>query len=165
MNLKPITPILSVSAQIQPQEVAALAAAGFKAIICNRPDGEGADQPSFAEIKAAAQAEGLQAACLPIVSGKVDDADAQTFGALVDSLPKPILAYCRSGTRSATLWSLAEFGHGGKILPSFPSWLIDGTKPSHLAWLLKEQMLPPIYWKAMLRGREWMAKPQTVTAS
>lgn len=59
---------------------------------------------------------------------------------------------------------LAEFGYGGKLLPSFPSWLIDGTKPSNLAWLLKEQMLPPIYWKAMLRGREWMAKPQPVSA-
>ena len=55
---------------------------------------------------------------------------------------------------------LAEFGYGGKLLPSFPSWLIDGTKPSHLAWLLKERMLPPIYWMAMLRGREWMAKPE-----
>jgi sulfide:quinone oxidoreductase len=60
---------------------------------------------------------------------------------------------------------LAEFGYGGKLLPSFPGWLIDGTKPSHLAWLLKEQMLPPIYWKAMLRGREWMARPQPVTAA
>ena len=60
---------------------------------------------------------------------------------------------------------LAEFGYGGKLLPSFPKWIIDGTKPSHLAWLLKEQMLPPIYWKAMLRGREWMAKPQPVTVT
>jgi hypothetical protein len=55
---------------------------------------------------------------------------------------------------------LAEFGYGGKLLPSFPTWLIDGTQPSHLAWLLKERMLPPIYWQAMLRGRGWMAKPQ-----
>jgi sulfide:quinone oxidoreductase len=55
---------------------------------------------------------------------------------------------------------LAEFGYGGKLLPSFPHWLIDGTQPSHLAWLLKERMLPPIYWMAMLRGREWLAKPQ-----
>jgi sulfide:quinone oxidoreductase len=57
---------------------------------------------------------------------------------------------------------LAEFGYGGKLLPSFPGWLIDGTQPSHLAWLLKEKMLPPIYWKAMLRGKEWMAKPELV---
>jgi sulfide:quinone oxidoreductase len=60
---------------------------------------------------------------------------------------------------------LAEFGYGGKLLPSFPGWMIDGTQPSKLAWMLKEQILPPIYWKAMLRGREWMAKPQPVTAS
>ena len=56
---------------------------------------------------------------------------------------------------------LAEFGYGGKLLPTFPSWLIDGTRPSRLAWLLKERMLPPIYWKAMLKGHEWLAKPRT----
>ncbi|MEO1250157.1 MAG: NAD(FAD)-dependent dehydrogenase, partial [Pseudomonadota bacterium] len=60
---------------------------------------------------------------------------------------------------------LAEFGYGGKLLPSFPGWLIDGQKPSRLAWLLKERALPPIYWKAMLRGREWLAKPEKVTVS
>jgi sulfide:quinone oxidoreductase len=59
---------------------------------------------------------------------------------------------------------LAEFGYGGALLPSFPKWLIDGTQPTRLAWLLKEQILPPVYWKAMLRGREWMAKPETVSA-
>ena len=51
-------------------------------------------------------------------------------------------------------------GYGGKLLPSFPSWLIHGTKPNHIAWLLKERLLPLIYWNAMLRGREWMAKPK-----
>ena len=60
---------------------------------------------------------------------------------------------------------LAEFGYGGKLLPSFPKWLIDGQKPSRLAWLLKERLLPPVYWRAMLRGREWLAKPEKVTAS
>lgn len=56
---------------------------------------------------------------------------------------------------------LAEFGYGGKLLPSFPKWIIDGTKPSRAAWFLKEKMLPPIYWKAMLKGREYMAHPDT----
>ena len=55
---------------------------------------------------------------------------------------------------------LAEFGYGGKVLNSFPSWLIDGTKPSRLAWYLKEKILPPLYWKAMLRGKEWLTKPE-----
>ena len=54
---------------------------------------------------------------------------------------------------------LAEFGYGGKLAPSFPAWLIDGTKPSRLAWLLKERILPPLYWEGMLKGREWLARP------
>jgi sulfide:quinone oxidoreductase len=60
---------------------------------------------------------------------------------------------------------LAEFGYGGKLLPSFPGFLIDGTKPSRLAWFLKETMLPPIYWRGMLRGREWLAKPEKIAAT
>jgi sulfide:quinone oxidoreductase len=59
---------------------------------------------------------------------------------------------------------LAEFGYGGTLKPSFPKWLIDGTKPTRAAWFLKETVLPPFYWKAMLRGREWMVKPEKVTA-
>jgi sulfide:quinone oxidoreductase len=60
---------------------------------------------------------------------------------------------------------LAEFGYGGVLLPTFPTWMIDGTKPTRAAWILKEQILPPVYWKAMLRGKEWMAKPEKVSAS
>lgn len=54
---------------------------------------------------------------------------------------------------------LAEFGYGGKLLPSFPKWLIDGQYPSVLAWVLKAQGLPWLYWNAMLKGREWLVKP------
>jgi sulfide:quinone oxidoreductase len=53
----------------------------------------------------------------------------------------------------------AEFGYGGKLLPTFPKWLIDGTRPQRLPWLLKERILPPVYWKAMLKGREWFVRP------
>ena len=59
---------------------------------------------------------------------------------------------------------LAEFGYGGALLPTFPTWIIDGTKPSRMAWLLKEQILPPVYWRAMLRGKEWLAKPEKIAA-
>lgn len=54
---------------------------------------------------------------------------------------------------------LAEFGYAGKLLPTFPQFIIDGAKPSRLAWLLKEKLLPFIYWYGMLKGREWLAKP------
>ncbi len=60
---------------------------------------------------------------------------------------------------------LAEFGYGGKLPPSFPKAVIDDTKPSHAAWLLKEKALPFIYWNAMLRGREWLASPKFMTAA
>jgi sulfide:quinone oxidoreductase len=55
---------------------------------------------------------------------------------------------------------LAEFGYGGVLQPSFPKFLLDGTKATRLAWILKAQMLPWIYWNAMLKGREWMATPE-----
>lgn len=60
---------------------------------------------------------------------------------------------------------LAEFGYGGKLLPSFPNWLIDGTRPSRLSWLLKDTILPPIYWYGMLKGHEWMVKPHKIGAA
>ena len=55
---------------------------------------------------------------------------------------------------------LAEFGYGGKLLPSFPKWLLNGEQPTRLAWLLKEQILPPMYWDGMLKGHEWLVKPK-----
>ncbi len=57
---------------------------------------------------------------------------------------------------------LAEFGYGGKLMPTFPNWINDGTKPTRLAWLLKARMLPAIYWHAMLQGREWFAQPEAL---
>ncbi|MEZ5931721.1 MAG: TIGR01244 family sulfur transferase [Alphaproteobacteria bacterium] len=108
MEAKRVTETLSVSPQITAADLAALKAAGFRSIICNRPDGEGADQPTFEEIEAAAREQGLEARYQPVVSGKVRDEDALAFGDLMENLPKPVLAFCRTGTRSATLWALAE---------------------------------------------------------
>ena len=55
---------------------------------------------------------------------------------------------------------LAEFGYGGTLLPSFPKWLLDGTRPTRLAWFLKQRVLPALYWRGMLKGREWLAAPK-----
>jgi sulfide:quinone oxidoreductase len=54
---------------------------------------------------------------------------------------------------------LAEFLYGGKVAPTLPLWLINGKRPSRIAWFLKASMLPWIYWNAMLKGREWLVKP------
>jgi len=69
--------------------------------------------------------------------------------------------FCQAGEDGfgLVLVAFAEFGYGGKLLPTFPKWLLDGSHPSRLAWLLKERILPPIYWQGMLKGREWLAAP------
>lgn len=108
MQFNKVTDALSVSPQISAGDVAVIREAGYRAIICNRPDGEGADQPTFDEIEAATKAAGLEARYLPITSGIVQDGDADAFGQALMELPGPVLAYCRTGTRSATLWSLSQ---------------------------------------------------------
>lgn len=60
---------------------------------------------------------------------------------------------------------LAEFGYDGKLLPSFPKWVIDGTRPRRLSWLLKSEALPWIYWNGMLKGHEWLVTPQIKRAA
>ena len=76
---------------------------------------------------------------------------------------EPIVAYDGYGSCPLTVERgkivLAEFGYGGKLLPSFPKWLLDGTQPTRAAWYLKDRLLPPIYWHFMLKGREYLAKP------
>ena len=108
MDAQALTAGLSVSPQIMPEDIQGVKDQGFRSIICNRPDGEGSDQASFFEIAAAAKRLGLEARYIPIVAGKVQDIDAQAFEEAVNELPGPTLAYCRTGTRSATLWSLAK---------------------------------------------------------
>jgi sulfide:quinone oxidoreductase len=110
MKIQHLAPGLSVSEQILPGQLTELKAAGFRAIICNRPDGEGNDQPLFAEIERAAQASGIDAHYLPAESGKVTYEQGIAFGQLLAALPKPVLAYCRTGMRSTTMWALSQAG-------------------------------------------------------
>ncbi|MBU7439712.1 bifunctional protein tyrosine phosphatase family protein/NAD(P)/FAD-dependent oxidoreductase [Paraburkholderia fungorum] len=108
MDIKQLTAELAVSHQIAASDLHAIKAAGFRAVVCNRPDGEGSDQPNFSEIEAAAREQGIETYYLPIESGKVGDGEAAQFGELMQALPKPVLAYCRTGMRAATLWALSE---------------------------------------------------------
>jgi sulfide:quinone oxidoreductase len=108
MPIQSLSPNFAVSPQIAPDELAAIAAAGFKSVICNRPDGEDPGQPSFDTVAQAAAKVGLQARHLPVVSGQFGQAEAAATAQLLRQLPQPILAYCRSGARSTNLWQLAQ---------------------------------------------------------
>ena len=107
-DVRRVTDEVSVAPQISVADVAEIAAAGFRSIVCKRPDGESGDQVAFAEIEAAAKEAGLEIVWQPVISAAMTDLDAVRFGEIVDDLPKPVLAYCRSGTRCAALWSLSQ---------------------------------------------------------
>jgi len=106
-----VTERLSVSPQLAPGDMAAAAAQGFVRVICNRPDAEGPGQPTGAEMKAAAQAAGLDFVHIPF-AGMPDAATADAVFAAVAEAPGPVLAYCRSGTRSVTAWALGSLRAG-----------------------------------------------------
>jgi sulfide:quinone oxidoreductase len=97
-------PNFSTTGQISPQDLTEIAEAGFRSIICNRPDGEGgAAQPISGELSALSEAMRMRFAYLPIAGSQVSDAQATAFGELLSSLPGPVLAYCRTGNRSTAL--------------------------------------------------------------
>ena len=110
MEIKKIDDEISVTSQIVSSDLSTIAAAGFETIICNRPDGEGEDQQAFAEIEAAAEAVGISIIYQPVQSGNVTDEDSVQFGKLLNNAAKPVLAYCRTGTRCTILWSLSRSG-------------------------------------------------------
>ncbi|EAQ26132.1 MULTISPECIES: TIGR01244 family sulfur transferase [unclassified Roseovarius] len=109
MDLRPITQDFTVSPQIDCADVPAIVEAGFRSILCNRPDGEDFGQTCYDEVAATAKAAGLEVRAVPIVSGQMTDADLNAFRAAIEDLPKPILAYCRTGTRCTMLWSMTKF--------------------------------------------------------
>lgn len=102
-----LTPAFGVAGQLQADDLAALAAQGWRSLVCNRPDGEAAEQPASAELARVAAAHGLAWCYLPVVSGQWRDVDVAAFAAALRTLPPPLLAFCRSGTRSIHLWALA----------------------------------------------------------
>lgn len=99
----------ATTAQISPEGLPHIAAAGYRSVICNRPDGEGGpNQPSSQAIQEAAAKVGLSFAYLPVEPGRVTPAHAQAFAQLLQTLPKPVLAYCRTGNRSAGLYRMTS---------------------------------------------------------
>jgi uncharacterized protein (TIGR01244 family) len=104
LPLRPVTADICVAPQLTPQAMAQVAALGFRSVVNNRPDFEhGPDQPSSAQMQAAAEAAGLQYRHLPVDGGYQSPEDIAQFARLLSELPRPLLAFCRSGARSANL--------------------------------------------------------------
>ena len=116
MQIHPLTDRLSVAAQIDAGDLTAVAAAGFRSVINNRPDDEGPDQPANAALEAAAEQAGLHWRYMPVVSGQFTEDQVRSFAGALNELPAPVLAFCRSGTRCSALWALQAEGSVDSIL-------------------------------------------------
>ena len=108
MNLNHLSPTFATAPQLQPADIGRLAAAGFKGIINNRPDTEEQGQPRSDEIEAEAKRHGLVYRHIPVVPGQATDADARALAAALSEADGPVVAFCRTGNRSASLWMAAH---------------------------------------------------------
>lgn len=99
---------LSVSPQIQPGELEEIRRQGFRMVINNRPDGEEEGQPTSAELRAAANRLGLGYRHIPVAPGGLSAQEASAFSAALREAGGPVLAFCRTGTRSTKLWQAAQ---------------------------------------------------------
>lgn len=106
--ITPITPIFHVSPQLDPREVAAIAAAGYRTLVCMRPDGEAFGQPAWAAVEAEAKKHGLQTHYIPAQSGAVTPAQAAQLKQVLAQAPGKVLAYCASGNRCALAYQMAR---------------------------------------------------------
>ena len=104
MRIVSLTDHVAVSQQILPEDIAEIAAAGFKVLINNRPDGEEVGQPSEADIAAAAELAGIEYHHIPVTAMNFPGAGIETMRTLFNNPERPVLAFCRSGTRCANLW-------------------------------------------------------------
>lgn len=108
MKLAVLTPNVTVLGQPSVDEIAELAERGYRSIISNRPENETEDQPNWLDLKAAAAAQGMDAVQIPVVMGQISDEQVDAFREALGRLPKPIAVFCRSGTRAALMWALAN---------------------------------------------------------
>jgi len=108
MNIKRLTKALSVSEQISHRDMSKIAEMGFKTIINNRPDREIPFQPRAKTLAAHAKKAGIEYLDLPVISGQITPENVEDFATLYAQAHRPILAFCRTGTRSANLWARAN---------------------------------------------------------
>lgn len=113
LSITKLSDSFSTCPQISSADIAEIAALGYKTIINNRPDGEGgAEQPTSAQIKAAAEKAGLNYLYIPVIPGNFTEEIVNQCGTFLANAPQPVLAFCRSGTRAGNLYQLVKTRFG-----------------------------------------------------
>ena len=110
MDIRPLTESYAVSPQIAPEDMGAIVAAGYKTVICNRPDGEIPPELHAAQMREAAEAAGLQFVLNPVIGGAISMENVTAQGEAQAQDAGPVLAYCASGNRSSIVWALSQAG-------------------------------------------------------
>lgn len=110
-DIRPVTADFATAPQLRPEDMGEVAARGFKRVVNNRPDGEAPGQPSAADMEAAARAAGLDYVANPF-AGPPSPARVQAQAEALSGAGGPVLAFCRTGTRSITAWALAQAQSG-----------------------------------------------------
>jgi len=111
-ELIPLAPGLSVAGRLDRADIDALARVGVRTIINNRPDDEEPGQLPAAEAQQFAEAQGIAYHHIPITAASLTRADVDVFAGILDTAPQPVVAHCRSGTRSTLLWALTRLCAG-----------------------------------------------------
>jgi uncharacterized protein (TIGR01244 family) len=115
-ELASLAPGLSVTGRLDAADIEALAGAGVRTIINNRPDGEDRGQLPAADARRIAEANGIAYYHIPITAATLSRADVDAFAAVLRDTPAPVVAHCRSGTRSTLLWALVRMREGADPL-------------------------------------------------
>lgn len=110
MDIRPLSETFAVSPQIAPEDLAAIKAAGFTTIVCNRPDAEIPPEVHAEAIRQAAEAEGMRFVMNPLSHGALTMEHIETQGRALAESDGPVFAYCASGNRSSILWALSQAG-------------------------------------------------------
>lgn len=110
MDIRHLSPDYAVSPQIEPGDVAAVKAAGFTTVICNRPDAEIPPEVRADAVRAAVEGAGLTFVFNPVIGGQLTEDNVAAQAAAIDAATGPVFAYCASGNRSSIVWALSQAG-------------------------------------------------------
>lgn len=110
MDIRPLTDGYAVSPQIAPEDLPAIVEAGFRTVICNRPDGEIPPELQADALRQATEAAGLRFVLNPVIGGAISPDNVTAQGDAISGSDGPVLAYCASGNRSSIVWALSQAG-------------------------------------------------------
>ena len=111
-SLAELTPGISAAGSLDREDIEALARQGVRTIVNNRPDGEDPGQLPAAEARRIAESHGIAYHHIPFTMPSLSEQEVAAFAAVLAGDPKPLVAHCRSGTRSALLWALVRLREG-----------------------------------------------------